>query len=307
MGNDNNNIISNQKKLKSFELRNPYLQIAIKNAKDPNNRQILGIQLGAENLQGPLSIGNINSYSGFLSGKANLTMQGETDVSPVSKSVARFKDTSAFLGLKESNLVNLWVLGQVDYRDLTVNYSTVSRTNLPVTVSGNRVTQAKIEGLRLGDAVNQITNSMVVERSCVRIFGACTGQFGTGVANLLMPLLKGGVGDYVKNQLAQGLNTSVANIDSYKLPYNLANLHQVEIDSSSFGLALSAQDIKYPGVDSISTRGWSMNMSQALTLDITDKTSSFVRNIVENPNAREGNIVQLPPAFRNCYGGLRFC
>lgn len=306
-GKDSNNNLGNQKKLKSFELANPYLQIAIKNAKDPNNRQIVGIQLGAENLKGPLSIGNINSYSGFLSGKANLTMQGERDVSPVTQPVARFKDASAFLGLKDANLVNLWILGQVDYRDLTVNYDTVSRSNLPVTVSGNRVTQAQIEGIRLGDAVNQITDSMVVERSCVRIFGACTGQFGTGVANVLLPLLKGGVGDYVKSQLAQGLNTTVPSLNNYKMPYNLANLHQVEIDSSSFGLALSAQAIKYPGADSIAPRGWSLNMSEALTLNIVDKTSNFVKNIVENPNAREGNIVRLPSAYRNCYGNLKFC
>ena len=307
-GLDSNNAISNQKNLKDFVLTNPFFQFAIRNADSPATRAVAGIRIGADKAVGPLSFGNLNSFSGYLTGKANLKMLGETDVSPVRYGDARYQDASAFLGLDNAQIIGLPLLAYVDYRDLTVNYNTVSRNNLNVAVVGNRVTQAQIQGAQLGGVVDQIMDSLVVNRSCVRVFGLiCGGSLGTAVANGLMGVLKGGVGNYIKGQLAGGLGISTSDLNSYVMPYNLKNVHQIDVDSNTFGIALSREGIKYPGYAQAVPKGWSMYLQDAFTLKIEDKVSSLVSNIASSSNARDGNITLLEPAYRNCYGSLKFC
>ena len=305
-GKDFDNSIANQKNSKDFVLTNPFFQFAIKNASTASTREVVGLRIGAEKSEGPLSFGSLNSFSGYLTGKANLTMRGETDVSPVTKDNARYSDASAFLGLQNANIVNL-IVASVDYRDLTVNYGTVNKDNLDVIVEGNRVTQANIKKIELGKVVDEIMKGLSVERSCVKVFSFCTGELGTSVANVLMPVLSGGVGNYIKGQLATGLKTSVADLNDYIMPYNLTNVHQIDVNSNSFGIALSQQKIKYPDYDVSVERGWSMYLKDAFTLNINDKVSSLVQNIASSPNARLGNITLLEPAYRNCYGNLQFC
>lgn len=307
-GIDSNNAISNQSNLKDFVLTNPFFQFAVKNADSPATREVMGIRVGSEKAVGPLSIGDLNSFSGYLTGKANLKMLGQTDVSPVRYADARYQDASAFLGLDNAQILGIPLIAYVDYRDLTVNYNTVSRNNLNVAVVGNRVTQAQIQGIQLGGVVDEIMNSLVVERSCIRIFGLiCGGSLGTALANGLMPVLKGGVGNYIKDQLAGGLGTTSANLNNYVMPYNLKNVHQIDVNSNTFGIALSKQGIKYPGYAQAVPTGWSMYLQDAFTLNIEDKVSSLVSNIASSSNARDGNVTFLEPAYRNCYGSLKFC
>lgn len=306
-GLDSNNNISNQMNMKDFVLTNPFFQFAIKNADSAATREVVGIRIGAEKSEGPMSFGSLNSFSGYMTGKTNLVMQGERDVSPVTPQQARYGDASAFLGLQNANIINLLFLAAVDYRDLTVNYNTVTRNNLPVSVMGNRVTQAQIQNIQLGNVVDEIIRDLSVERSCVRVFGFCTGSLGTAIANGLLGTLSTGIGNYIKGQLANGLETSPDNLNNYIMPYNLTNVHQIDVNSNSFGIALSQQNIKYPDYDAAVPRGWSMYLKDAFTLGINDKVSSLVQNIASSPNARQGNITLLEPAYRNCYGNLKFC
>ena len=315
-GLDSNNAISNQKNLKDFVLTNPFFQFAIRNADSPATREVAGIRIGADKAVGPLSFGNLNSFSGYLTGKSNLTMLGERDVAVTcqapdlcsnSSGRSRFTDASAYLGLDNANILNLLV-AVVDYRDLTANYQTVRRDNLIVSVVGNRVTQAQIYGVGLGGVVDEIMNGLEVNRSCVRLVGIfCTGSIGNALANGLLPLLKTGVGNYIKGQLAGGLGISSSDLNSYVMPYNLKNVHQIDVDSNTFGIALSREGIKYPGYAQAVPKGWSMYLQDAFTLNIEDKVSSLVSNIATSSNARDGNITLLEPAYRNCYGSLKFC
>lgn len=122
-----------------------------------------------------------------------------------------------------------------------------------------------------------------------------------------MGVLKGGVGNYIKGQLAGGLGISTSDLNSYVMPYNLKNVHQIDVDSNTFGIALSREGIKYPGYAQAVPKGWSMYLQDAFTLKIEDKVSSLVSNIASSSNARDGNITLLEPAYRNCYGSLKFC
>jgi len=143
--------------------------------------------------------------------------------------------------------------------------------------------------------------------SCVRILGVCSGSFGADVGNALLPVLKGGIGDYIKGQLATGLGTTVNGLNTYQMPYNLNNVHQIDVNSDTFGIALSSKDIQYPGYIAAVNKGWSMYLQDAFTLNISDKVSNLVSNIASSSNARDGNITLLEKPYRNCYGNLTFC
>lgn len=306
-GKDYNNDLSNQNALKNFVLTNPFFQFAIKNSDSAAKREVVGVRIGAEHAEGPMSFGALNSFSGYFTGKANLNMLGENNVSPVSKANAYYKNASAFLGLNNSDILELGIYN-IYYRDVTMDYATVKRENLDVSVVGNRVTQASINGLALGGVVDDIIASVKVNEICVRTaIGTCSILIGDGAANALLPVLKKDIGNYIKGELATGLGTTAANLNSYQLKYNLSNVHQIDVDSNTFGIALSKEMIKYPGYAEAVSRGWSMYLQDAFTLDITDKVSTLVQNIAATPNAREGNITLLAPAYRNCYGEMKFC
>lgn len=297
-----------QSQMKDFNLKNPFFQFAIKDANKASTREIMGIRIGAAQAEGPLSFGHLNTFSGYFTGKANLAMLGETDVSPVRYADARYQDASAFLGLDNAQILGIPLIAYVDYRDLTADYGTVTRNNLGVSVVGNRVTQAQIQGVQLGSVVDEIVGGLSVNRSCIRIFGLiCGGSLGTALANGLLPLLQGGIGDYIKGELAEGLGTTTSELNAYQIPYNLKNVHQVDVNSNTFGIALSKQAIKYPGYVQAVPIGWSMYLQDAFTLDIKDKVSNLVQNIASSPNARNGDITLLAVPYRNCYGNLKFC
>ena len=114
-GIDSNNAISNQAALKDFVLTNPFFQFAIKGGSQASTREVVGVRVGAEKAVGPMSVGTLNSFSGYLTGKTNLTMLGEQDVAATCKlgtgcsasEASKFQDASAFLGLKIASVLDL--------------------------------------------------------------------------------------------------------------------------------------------------------------------------------------------------------
>jgi hypothetical protein len=96
------------------------------------------------------------------------------------------------------------------------------------------------------DIINGTSTTSALElntsNSCVRIIGICSGSFGANIGNALLPVLRGGISDYIKQQLATGLGTSVSGLSTYQMPYNLSNVHQIDVNSNTFGIALSAQN-----------------------------------------------------------------
>lgn len=321
-GIDSNNAISNQAALKDFVLTNPFFQFAIKGGSQASTREVVGVRVGAEKAVGPMSVGTLNSFSGYLTGKTNLTMLGEQDVAATCKlgtgcpagEASKFQDASAFLGIKNASVLDLGIVN-VRYRDLTVNYDTAQRLGLGVAASGTRLTQVGISGLQLGSLVDDIVDNLQVNRSCAdSIFGGCNFLASSTISNLLLPALRPKIKDYMKEQIVAGLKTpsnslTVDNLNSYVLPFNLSNVHQLDVDSNLFGIALTslAGGIQYPGYVAKVNKGWSMYLEDAFTLNITEKTSSLMSNMVSSPNAREGNITTLAPAYRNCFGDLKFC
>lgn len=313
--------------LRPFTLLRPFIQIAVKNDTNRATREVVGFRLGAENASGPMSIGNFESFSGYLTATANIEMQEQgkgrnpDDVAvtcgpttgPCPNSGTAWNDgVNTFglneplrsLGLNNDQACLLSICAQ--FRDLTASYDGVARNNLPVVLSGRRQTQAFIQNARLSEVVDSIVDSLDISRS--------NSALSAGLINVLLPILKGSVGDKIKSQLATGLGTTVGNLNTYQIPYNVQNLHSAEVNSPLFGLSFQKEaGVQYPGYAIGMQKGWSMYLPNAFTLTVSQPTTQFMSNIMSGA-AAAGNIIGLPTAvggggrvFDNCWGTAVFC
>ncbi len=330
-GINNNNTVAGQQQMRDFVLSNPFYQFAIKNPNSASTREIVGIRIGAADVKGPLSFNSINSFSGYLTGNANIELRGQgpgrgnLPGDALDVAVTCGASTSPCSGTRPGNGQNTFGLDNerslgldndqacvlficAEFKDLTTSFTGIQRNNRPASVNGNRQTQAFIDNLNLGNkntgeigVVRAIVDSLQIERS--------NSALSAGLINLVLPLIQGQARDKIVGQLATGLGTTVASLDNntYRLPYNLKNVHQLEVDSNVFGITLSKDNLQYPGFVAPVTRGWAMYIPDGFTLDISDKTTTFVQNIASSSAARSGDIVGLPAPYRNCFGTLTFC
>ena len=356
-----------QSKMNDFTIQRPYFQFAIKNDNSKTLREVVGIRMGGEDVSGPLSFGSLNTFSGYMSGTANLAMRGAQDVAVTCAyadrpCVAPGANTSGmnnqgasswgspgadcgffgcnraglpeapggYLNLGDDMILDIGI-ASIRFQEALVGYGDVVRNGNSVVLSGNRENQASIGGVELGGVVNSIvygnadgstnvgSNPLTLNDSDA---GVLVGVFGPS----LLPLLRGGIADQIKRQLAAGLriyasneatNQSIINgksdadihadLNAYQLPYNVTNVHQIDVSSNVFGLSFQKDDVQYPGYVSAVKRGWSMYAPEAFTLNIDQPVTTFMANIVGSSAARDGNIIGLEPAYRNCWGNARFC
>lgn len=300
--------------MKDFTLNRPFLEFAIKNPGTLAQRELVGVRIAANSSQGPLSFGSFNRFSGYLNATANMTMQGQTDVAvtcgpstgPCKGGGNHATGVNAFgynAPAKSMDLDNdraCFISICAEYRELTVDFGTITRPNLPVLLSGSRQTQAFISNIQLGAAIDTITNNMTVNQS---------SGMPAWLVNLILPLVAGQANTAIKGQLATALGTTTTALDNntYVMPYNIANMHQVDIlPTSSFGLSVQKQGVLYPGTVAAMPKGWGMYLPNAFVLTVSQPMTVFVSNI-SNGNAALGDIVLLPNSYKNCWGTLNFC
>ncbi len=276
-----------------------------------------------------MSFNDIMSFSGYLSGTANITMEKKDNLAFTNNSVfltnadrsttfptypipnvgpgpgtCTSNCTNGGLGLNDWNIL-LWVDGSDVRADITKD---ITRT-WAVSNSGNRFDVGYIRNANLDSVVNDVVDSVANVES----------KDGLGfIYDLLFPALKTGVKDKVKDQLAAGLGIPKAQLSNFDLKYNLSNVGSLEIDSPAFGITLQSQNLYYPGFVEYNssgqatttpvamTKGWGMYLPAAFTLNISQSIDMFTSTILSG-SAKNGNIVGLPAPYRNCYGNLTFC
>lgn len=317
-----NDTLGNQQQLKDFVLTNPFYQFAIKNPDSAATREIVGIRIGAANAKGPMSFNDIISFSGYLSGLADISMQGQTNTALTSTTgySPTGTRTPAYdynLGLSNWCLVSVVVcLANAD--EYQVKFNGQQRL-WAVDNSGTRFSQAYIKDTDLDSVVKGVVDSVSVVRTY--------NLFGTDLGNTILGIISQNVYDRIMGQLATGLGIPVSSIPGYDIPYNLSNVGSLEIDSSDFGLSVQSMPISYPGYyayefNSTATnrtaanyvkssavymqQGWSMYLPNAFTLNVSQPMSDFTNTILTGA-AAQGNIVGLSAPYRNCWGTLTFC
>lgn len=308
--------------MKDLVMTRPYFQFAIKNDDSKTLREVVGVRLGGENVEGPMSIGNFNSFSGYLSASANFIMEAQgTDSSddiavtcgtnvpggcPGDGGSPGYNDFGLqgpirALGLSNGCACSFGLCAS--YEELTVKFDEVSRLNRPVLLSGNRQTQAFVSNAQLASAVEELSDTLEIVRS--------TNALSADFINFIKPLIIGQVEDNIKQQLADGFGIPVNQLENYQIPYNISNLHSVDVDTPLFGLSFQNEDVQYPGYVQSVPRGWAMYLPEAFTLEVSEPTTVFVNNIV-NGAAAAGDIVPLPnpgsgAIYDNCWGAATFC
>lgn len=353
--------------LKTFNLTRPYMEFAILNDNNATTRQVVGVRLGAEQVNGPLSFGTLSAFSGYLSGTTTIQMLGTCAAgSPYCPSSGNYttqnSQASRDGGIpttppcgtangSNSNFpgcsgANDWVgepytapgytgcgtpatnlcgsMGLADdsatfagtgawLHELAVGFGsqtvadTSGRTVIPVQASGTRQGYAYIQHINFQSSITALINDLQCNRT--------TNSYGCGLISALLPILSTQVNNTVGGQIKSGMdpnNPGNVNLSDLTMPYNLKNIHQLNISSNSFGLSFQSQAITYPGyVDANGATvnvnpGWAMYALNAFNLPISQYTWNFTNGITSGA-ARNGNIVALPGPYNNCWGSSNFC
>lgn len=297
---------SQQKEMKDFVLTNPFYQFAIRNPNSAATRQLVGIRIGAANALGPMSFGSLNTFSGYLTGGAHINMLADNNVAVTNPNAF---NQAYNLGLTDFDLISGGSCGffslacasqvKVSYNGAVVDYTAVG--------SGNRLKRAMIDTSGPGN-LSSVVDGIMGSLSITDTSGAILGIINAipGGMQIALGLLRDGIGNSIKGQLQSGLE--VSDLSTAVIPYNLSNVHQLNINANDFGISVQKESIQYPGYAAAVPAGWGMHLKDAFTLQLTDLTSTFVKNIVAAGHpAANGNIVPLEAPYRNCWGTLTFC
>lgn len=287
-------IEANKQQLKDFVIQRPFFQFAIKNDQSKTLREVVGIRLGGSDVEGPLSFGNLNNFSGYMSASSDISMLGESGIA-----ITDPNDFGSSYNLGMDDFCAASILFCVARAEqFRVEYDTASRS-YDVLASGNRTSLAYILDTDLDVVVDELLQSVAVTET--------SNFLGTGIINLALPLFRTQIGNAFKDQLASGLNLpGRGSLNGYDIPYNLGNVHQIEVQSADFGLSFQKEAVQYPGYQTAMLPGWSMYAPDAFNLVISQPASEFVQNIVSG-SAAAGNIIGLEAPYRNCWGSARFC
>ena len=321
---------TNGTQMKDLVMTRPYFQFAIKNDDSKTLREVVGIRLGGENVEGPMSIGNFNSFSGYLSASANFVLESQgrdangdsdpnTDIAITcgtnsapcpgdrpGNGYNTFGLQGPLRSLGLSNGCECVTVVCAEFKDLAVSFGEVTRDDRPVVLEGNRQTQALVYNANLADAVDELVDTLDFSRSNAGGLASLEG-----LLNLVKGAIAPGAAANIKGQLASGFGIPVSQLNDYAIPYNVSNLKSVMVDTPLFGLSFQKEDVQYPGyVQSVPT-GWGMYLPDAFTLEVSEPTTIFVNNIVSG-DAAAGNIVPLPSPgsgaiYNNCWGAADFC
>ncbi|AJD48319.1 hypothetical protein S7S_09535 [Isoalcanivorax pacificus W11-5] len=293
--------------LRDFIFNRPFFQFAIENDDQPAHRRVVGVRLGAENAEGPLSIGEFKVFSGYLSAVAEIELLGQDNVALTtntgySPTGTRTPAYSANIGLSDWCLVSF--IGCLAWASQYQVYYPGQSATYPVLANGSRIQQAQVHAGGANSLYN-IVDSLTQEVGCRRTYNA----FGCGLGDIVLGLIATNIRDRVVGQLGQGLGVGrqgCPNLNDCNIPFNISNLHRVEVDSPLFGLSFQERSIRYPGYAADVPKGWAMYLPDAFTLQVSEPMTVFTQSILSG-NALAGNLVPLDPVFDNCWGSATFC
>jgi hypothetical protein len=333
--------------MRDFVLTNPFLQIAIKNPNSASTREVVGIRLGADRSQGPISFGNLQSFSGYLNGTANIELQGQGRVSNTDSTIrdARNPDNvsvtcddgypggcdafgigRSFNGTAGANQFSDYgpsfnlnnqcatVLGICSkyFDQLKVGFDAVQKNGRPLLVSGRRQTQAFISDLNLGNNTNTINgvDEVGAARAIVNTLAITEAQglLGAGFINAVIGVLRNQIADKITQDLANGLGTTTTILNN--------NTYVLPYNLSNFHEAEIDSSLFGLSLQKTNLRypGYVSDVQNGWALYLPNaialNISSPATQFVSNITsgaAAAGNIISLQPANVNCYGSLTFC
>lgn len=244
----------------SAKITNPFIEFAIKNPNSTSLREVTGMRVSAEAIEGLLTFGTENgpTKSGInsLSGYMEVAQAGGTvKVNPVS-------------GLRPADVNNTQISGEacgylacVPFQtyDYTLNLTTDAAGNSTDKLTGTLVLpQQTITGKRISVAPLKATATV----SGINVSGDIKAM-AAGILNL-------------DKSVTGSINNLTVNVD---ISEDLGFFHKANLNGSPVSLSLQGNDIRWPGSKSIAQRGWWLELSNPIDIgDITPVDSVSIAN-----------------------------
>ncbi|ENV33779.1 hypothetical protein [Acinetobacter gerneri] len=336
-----NPVYANSRASTSAQIKNPFIQFAIKNPNSASTRTVQGIQLSAEAINGMLTSG-IDNTSNPQDGIRSLS--GYMKIAPTS-GVA--KTASAVFGNNSSQILSgnliintIWnndrsFVSQPDQSEgLTIPSMNVPFLVPEITINGVRQSQAVVNNIAA------TVPSIKLDRNS-----------GSMQVKLDRPLL------WVQG--AKFYMDSGSSIDNLKMnitfEQSLNMIHNIPLQGTGAYLSLQSEDIKWPGAnaDDVAKKGWWLSFKDPINIgqlnpsnpvdisgvlpQVASKVSDVLtanpiyidlgsaigsafglpiyKNVgsidLSNSGAAsltlKNQILQNQNVIPNCYGGLKFC
>lgn len=281
--------LPNQQQMKDLVLTNPFYQFAVRNPNSASTREIVGMRIGAANVNGPMSFGQINTFSGYLTANANLSLTGGNNIAVT----CRYPASCVAPGANTTGMVNNgasswgspvtscgffcsrggqgtpsggWLelgddmildigIAKIRFQEALVNIGNVTRTGIGVALSGNRQTQAGLSGVNLAGVVNSLVygntdGSTNVGATPLELQDSDAGALVSIFGSALLPALRGGIADQIKRQLAQGLRVYNPNAATNQTTVNGKSDAEIHNDLNAYVLPYNASNLHQVNVNS---------------------------------------------------------
>ncbi|EEY79193.1 hypothetical protein HMPREF0012_02062 [Acinetobacter calcoaceticus RUH2202] len=312
----------------SAKLTNPFIEFAIKNPNSASTREVAGVRLSAESIQGLLTFGSentatkngINSFSGYMVTQATGGTVS-TAARPTGSGLTQDNLGTQITGRAKGTLLGLNIIN-TNFRSTSYDLGLSSASGslfLPSQViSGKRITTANLTGTANVSGIN-LTGTIAADTDLIITIA---GNLSGTINNL-------------------GVNVAVNE--------DLGYFHKVNLNGTAASLSLQGQNLQWTGAKSVSQAGWWLELSNPIDIgDVTPQSQVVITDdvvkatlgkvsqyLTNNPvdcgtlaiNCLLGNIdvstVDLTGQYvpmnltnlvlknqsfaPNCYGNLKFC
>ncbi|WP_447506195.1 hypothetical protein [Acinetobacter pittii] len=246
----------------SAKLTNPFIEFAIKNPNSASTREVAGVRLSAESIQGLLTFGSentttkngINSFSGYMVTQATGGTVS-TAARPSGSGLTQSNLGTVITGRARSDDGLIWANFKSTAYDLGLSSASGSLFLPSQVISGKRITTANLTGTANVSGIN--------------LSGTISADAKLDLLGLTIPL-SGNVSGVIDNL---GVNVAVSE--------DLGYFHKVNLNGTAASLSLQGQNLQWTGAKSVSQAGWWLELSNPIDIgDVTPQSQVVITDDV---------------------------
>ncbi|HDX5874775.1 hypothetical protein PXZ81_11440 [Acinetobacter baumannii] len=244
----------------SAKITNPFIEFAIKNPNSTALREVTGLRVSAEAIEGLLTFGTensqtkngINSFSGYMVTQAT-GGSVSTAARPTGSGLTQANLGTQITGRAKGTLIGLDVIN-TNFRSTSYDLGLSSASGslfLPSQViSGKRINAANLTGTANVSGIN-LSGSIKADTDLII---SIAGNLSGTINNL-------------------GVNVAVNE--------DLGYFHKVNLNGTAASLSLQAQNLQWPGAKSVSQGGWWLELSNPIDIgDVTPQSQVVITDDV---------------------------
>lgn len=244
----------------SAKITNPFIEFAIKNPNSTALREVTGLRVSAEAIEGLLTFGTENSQTknGFNSFSGYMVTQAtggsvSTAARPTGSGLTQANLGTQITGRAKGTLIGLDVIN-TNFRSTSYDLGLSSASGslfLPSQViSGKRINAANLTGTANVSGIN-LSGSIKADTDLII---SIAGNLSGTINNL-------------------GVNVAVNE--------DLGYFHKVNLNGTAASLSLQAQNLQWPGAKSVSQGGWWLELSNPIDIgDVTPQSQVVITDDV---------------------------